>query len=90
MSRCLGTYTTIHQMYLFIVISIGMEVKVKTEKHNFYDAKRFCEHIFCRLMNLNESVSHIPGDGDYWVGTFRQDVATDIPKGNHNALQYNQ
>ena len=88
MSRCLGTYTTIHQMYLFIVISIGMEVK--TEKRNFYDAKLFCEHIFGRLMNLNESVSHIPGHGVYWVGTFRQDVATDIPKGNHNSLQYNQ
>ena len=41
-------------------------------------------------MNLNESVSHIPQDRDYWVGTFRQDVATDIPKGNHNSLQYNQ
>jgi hypothetical protein len=75
-------------MYLFIVISIGIEV-IK-ERHNFYDAKLFCENIYGRLMNLNESVSHIPQDRDYWVGTFRQDVATDIPKGNHNSLQYNQ
>ena len=88
MSRCLGKYTTIQQMYLFIVISIGIEV-IK-ERHNFYDAKLFCENRYGRLMNLNESVSHIPQDGDYWVGTFRQDVATDIPKGNHNSLQYNQ
>jgi hypothetical protein len=85
MSRCLGKYTTIQQMYLFIVISIGIN-----EKRNFYEAKLFCENKHDRLMNLNESVSHIPGDGDYWVGTFRQDVATDIPKGNHNSLQYNQ
>jgi hypothetical protein len=48
------------------------------------------KNIFGRLMNLNESVSHIPGHGVYWVGTFRQDVAIDIPKGNHNSLQYNQ
>ena len=75
-------------MYLFIVISIGIEV-IK-ERHNFYDAKLFCENRYGRLMNLNESVSHIPQDGDYWVGPFRQDVATDIPKGNHNSLQYNQ
>jgi len=85
MSRCLGKYTTIQQMYLFIVISIGIN-----EKSNFYEAKLFCENKLSRLKNLNESVSHIIGDGVYWVGTFRQDVATDIHKGNHNSLQYNQ
>ena len=72
-------------MYLSIVLSIVIE-----EKRNFYDAKLFCENKNYRLMIINESVSHIPRNGVYWIGTFRQDVATDKPIGNHKSLQYIQ
>jgi len=72
-------------MYLSIVLSIVIE-----GRRNFYEAKLFCENKNGRLMNLNESVSHIPENEVYWIGTFRQDVATDILIGNHKSLQYNQ